>query len=158
MSTLRPLCSTVVTRFLATTSLSDSRPVHVMQLCIPASRLCLLLLPSTALSGLPGPPRLFFPRALSPLTPASPATALVRYFVAGGRLLHFRQSGRSLLSVNEAESGSLTLRLACLARARPRQQDCSHSRSHALLVARTIDKVNSFQFTRTARLCLALPN
>ncbi len=96
--------------------------------------LVLVLSPSTALSGLPGPPRLFFPRALSPLTPVSPASALVRCFVAGGRLLHFRQSGRSLLCVNEAESGSLALPLACLRARGPASRIApTHARTPYLL-------------------------
>ncbi len=71
---------------------------------------------STALSGLPGPPRLFFPRALSPLTPEMPsdclpsvASSLVAGFILFGRLAAFIS-----LRVNEAESGLLPLRLACL--------------------------------------------
>ncbi len=136
-------------------SLSDSRPEHPAQLCIPTRRLCsLLLLDGTALSGLPGPPRLFFPRALSPLTPEMPsdclssvASSLVAGFILFGRLAAFIS-----LCVNEAEAGLLITTARVFARARPRQQDCSRSRSHQLPAERTIDKVNSLQFTRTARL------
>jgi len=48
--------------------------------------LVLALLPSTALSGLPGSTPLFFPRALSPLTPVSSAIAFIRCFIADCRL------------------------------------------------------------------------
>lgn len=73
------------------------------------------MLPSTALSGLPVSPQLFFPRALSPLTPEMPSdcflsvsSSLVAGFILFGRLAAFIS-----LRVNEAEPGSLPLRLAC---------------------------------------------
>src|SRR3974390_2710857 len=70
---VRPLRSAVVTRFLATTSLSDSRPEPSLGYGFPR----------VVGSGfLPSPPcrvshvpRLLFPRALSPITPEGPADA-----------------------------------------------------------------------------------
>jgi len=77
------------------------------------SRITLVLTTSTALSGLPGPTSLFFPRALSPLTPVSSAIAFIRCFIADSRLPLYSADWPLPFCVNEAESGSLALRLAC---------------------------------------------
>ena len=60
--------------------------------------------------GLPGS-WLVCRRPPSPLTPGSPSTARARCFVDGSRLRRFRAVGRSQITCNEAESGSLSLRL-----------------------------------------------
>jgi len=58
-------------------------------------------------------PRRFFPRPPSPTTPESPTAARARCLAVGARLHPSRQAGHSHWS-NEAESGSLTLRLTCM--------------------------------------------
>jgi hypothetical protein len=73
------------------------------------------------------------------------------------RFSGFIQSGRLAASPlrNEAETGSLALRLTCS----PHQASSGRLLCRTLawlLVERAIYKVNSFQFTRTARLILAL--
>src|SRR6266542_4033309 len=73
-SSLRPLCSTAVTRFLATMGLSDSRQGPTTGYLFPVT-----VLPLRA-SQVPLP---IFPRALPPLTPTSPTIACARYFIAG---------------------------------------------------------------------------
>src|SRR6266540_7399160 len=117
-SSLRPLCSTAVTRFLATMGLSDSRQGPTTGYLFPVA-----VLPLRA-SQVPLP---IFPRALPPLTPTSPTIACARYFIAGPRLPLLRLIGHSFLLCNEAE----TVRLRCGSRvrlARPRQWNYSHSR------------------------------
>ena len=110
-STLRPLCSTVVTRFFATTSLSDSRPVHVIRLCIPASRLCLLRALLCRVSQVPLPCSF---HARCPLSPRSAQRLLLS--VTSSLMTGFLLFGglAASIGVNEAESGSLALRLASL--------------------------------------------
>src|SRR5450755_2248301 len=58
---------------------------------------------------------------------------------------------------NEAESSSLALRLACSPIPRLRRKDCSILRSLGYMYEQAIYMVNSFQFTRSARLILASP-
>ena len=57
-------------------------------------------------------PRLICPRALSPLTPESPTNASAHCFFVDGRL-QFSGTLATLALRNEAESGSLALRLTC---------------------------------------------
>ena len=97
-----------------------------------------------------------FPRALPPLTPTSPTIACARYFIAGPRLPLLRLIGHSFLLCNEAETGSLALRLAC--------SPCKASPVELLpltlawlLAERAIYKISSFQNIRSARIILALP-
>ena len=89
-----------------------------------------------------------------PTTPEGPASALACCFLTGVFRLHpARRTGRLRLA-NEAESGSLALRLAC----RPcqvRQIDFSIPRLLGYMSEQAIYMVNSFQFTRSARLILA---
>src|SRR5713226_2844772 len=141
MPSLRPLCSTVVTRFLAPMGLSDSRQGPTTGYLFP-----LAVAPLRA-SQVPQP---IFPRALPPLTPTSPATASARYFIAGSRLPLLRLIGHSFLLCNEAETGSLALRLAC--------SPCKASPVELLpltlarlLAERAIYKISSFQNIRSAR-------
>ena len=65
-----------------------------------------------AMMGLPGS-RLIFRHALPSLTPDGPADASVRFFSADDRLRPIREVGHHHLC-NEAETGSLALRLATL--------------------------------------------
>src|SRR6266498_4172553 len=146
-SSLRPLCSTAVTRFLATMGLSDSRQGPTTGYLFPVA-----VLPLRA-SQVPLP---IFPRALPPLTPTSPTIACARYFIAGPRLPLLRLIGHSFLLCNEAETGSLALRLAC--------SPCKASPVELLpltlawlLAERAIYKISSFQNIRSARIILALP-
>src|SRR5438105_3563515 len=53
---------------------------------------------------------------------------------------------------HEAESGSLALRLVCSPMPRLRQMDCSILRLPGYISEQAIYVVNSFQFTRSARL------
>jgi hypothetical protein len=78
------------------------------RLCLPARRWSLAL-PSWRASQAP---QLIFPRALSPTTPEGPAGAFACCYPTGIFRLHpARKTGRLQLA-NEAESGSLALRLA----------------------------------------------
>ena len=111
MFPVRPLRSTVVTRFLATMGPSDSRPGPFPRLWIPSGR-CGLVVHFPTPCRVSQVPRLFFPCALSPSTPEGP-TSFPRYCLAGVRLHPLRQTGH-LLFRHEAESGSLPLRLTGL--------------------------------------------
>ena len=98
-------------------------------------------------------PRPFCPRALSPFTPEGPIGARTRCFPIDGRLQHLRQTGHLHLC-NEADSGSLALRLAG---SPPEASPAGLLRRTLgwLPVERAINRVTSFQVTRTARLVLA---
>src|SRR6185436_4617930 len=99
-------------------------------------------------------PRLICPRALPPFTPSGPAVALARFFTADAGFIQFgRLAIRSLC--HEADSGSLSLRLTCL----PHEASPSGLLLLTLawlLVQRAINKMHSSQYTRSARLILAL--
>jgi len=84
MLLLRPLRSTVITRFLATMSRSDSRPRPSLELFIPPERWSphRIGVPPRRVSQVPGLIRL---RAPSPTTPRSPAVACAHCFTAGVR-------------------------------------------------------------------------
>ena len=110
-----------------------------------------------ALPSLAGPPR-FLDRSVharwSPFTPESPPGAPARCFPVGIRLHHLWQTGHSH-KCNEAELGSLALRLACS----PHEASPAGLLRPALAwlpAERAILRVNSFQLTRSARLNLAL--
>ena len=107
MLPVRPLRSTVVTRFLATMSLSDSRPGPPPRLWISSGRWVRLHSPPCRVSQVP---RLICPCALHPLTPGSPATASTHFFIAGVRLRPIWRIGHFHLC-NEAETVLLALRL-----------------------------------------------
>ena len=66
-----------------------------------------------------------------------------------------RRTGRFRFP-NEAESGLFALRLACSPIPRLRQMECSISRLLGYMYEQAIYMMNSFQFTRSARLILAL--
>jgi hypothetical protein len=82
MSAFRPLRSTVITRFPATMSRSDSRPEPCLRLFIPPSRWSRQARPPRRVSQVP---RLIFLRAPSPTTPRSPAAACAHCFTASVR-------------------------------------------------------------------------
>jgi hypothetical protein len=84
MSAFRPLRSTVITRFFATMSRSDSRPGPTLRLFIPPRRW------SPHQSGAPPRrasqvPQPICLRAPSPTTPRSPAAACAHYFTTSVR-------------------------------------------------------------------------
>ena len=98
-------------------------------------------------------PRLICPCALPPLTPGSPATALTPCFITGIRL-HPYPADCPLPSRNEAESGSLALRLT----GSPLEASPSglpRPTLDWLHVEWVIYMVSSFHLTRSARLGLA---
>ena len=80
---LRPLRSTVITRFLATMGRSDSRPGPHLRLFIPPGHWSRQARPPRRASQVP---RLICPRALSPTTPEGPAAALALCFTTSIRL------------------------------------------------------------------------
>jgi len=90
MSLLRPLRSTVVTRFFATMGRSDSRSGPLPGLCFPLRS---LPLGGQAPRRVSQVPRLICPHALSPPTPESPRAASARYFTPGIRLHPTRRTG-----------------------------------------------------------------
>ena len=98
-------------------------------------------------------PRLIFPRALPPTTPEGPMAACACCFTTGLLWLHpSRRTGHLRLPI-EAESGSLALRLACSPHKSPAPSlELAFVWLHA---EQAIYMVNSFQFTRSARLILA---
>jgi hypothetical protein len=91
------------------------------------------------------------PAAPSPTTPEDPTDAPTRCFSVGGRL-HPSLGGRAgpLRLSNGAESSSLALRLTSLPLQGFANRDGSLPALGQLLVQRTIYKVNSFRFTRSA--------
>ena len=80
----------------------------------------------------------------APFHPERSGNRFFRYFVASGRLQLVRKIGHLFLR-NEADSGSLSLRLTCSL------PNASHHgllrTAHGRLLAERYYKVNSFQFT-----------
>ena len=148
MSPVRPLCSTGITpllRYYGPLRLPVEPPPR---LCLSSVRWLLSLPPNRASQA----PLLIFPRALSPTTPEGPLAAPACCFTSGFRLHPSRRTGHLRLP-NEAESGSLSLRLACSPPESPAPLlVLALVRLH---VEQAIYMVNSFQFTRSARLILA---
>src|SRR5712691_10971142 len=146
ISLLRPLRSTVVTRFFATMGLSDSRQ--------GPTKSYLFLLAVLAPAGLPGSFADLCTRA-APFHPEEPndcsCPLLHRRFQASSSLADWPL----LFSVTRPKTGSLALRLAC--------SPCKASPAELLpltlarlLVERATYKISSFQNIRSARLILAL--
>ena len=148
-SSFRPLRSTVVTRFFATMGLSDSRTGSPRGYVFPQDV-------GPTCSHPAGPPR-FLDRSVPTRRPLSPRRAQqVLAPIASLPVSGFRFSGRlaALTLRNEAEPGSLTLRLA----GSPHEASPAGSLRPALdwlPVEWAIDRSNSFQFDRSARLVLA---
>src|ERR1017187_1827263 len=103
-----------------------------------------------------GPPRLLDRsfHARCPQPPRKARRVLAGCFPTGIRLHPSRQTGHLRLP-NEAQSGSLALRLACSPMPSLRQIDFSIPRLLGYMFEQAIYLVNSFQFTRSARLLLA---
>ncbi len=109
-------------------------PTHARPLVMHSQRRLSLGLP--AWPGLPSS-RLICRRALPPLTPEGSTNASVRCFFVDGRLQPFWKSGR-LHSHNEAETGSLSLRLAPLLPGASAAELLPRSPPSRLLAERTI--------------------
>jgi hypothetical protein len=147
MFPVRPLRSTVITRFPATMSLSDSRPEPPSGYVFPHE---------VGLFRSAGPPR-FLGRSFHARCPLSPRR--VRRLLApisSPPIAGFRILGRLATPTlcHEAEPGSLALRLACS----PREASPAGLLLLTLtwlIVERAINNVYSFQYTRSARLVLA---
>src|SRR6185312_15110206 len=103
-----PFAPSALPDFLANMGLSDSRsgPLAVMRFRLRALHVSMPL--PDRVSQVP---RLICPCALSPLTPGSPATAFTHCFIADV-WLHPYPADCPLPLRNEAETGSLALRLA----------------------------------------------
>src|SRR5271157_4022437 len=129
--------------------LSDSRQGRFAGYVFPPSVARFRLPPCRASQA----PRPIFPRALSPTTPEGPLAAFACCFTSGLVWLHpSRRTGHLRIPI-EAESGSLALRLACSPPDSPIPSlELALVRLHA---EQAIYMVNSFQFTRSARLFLA---
>jgi hypothetical protein len=125
MSAFRPLRSTIITRFLATTGRSDSRSGPPPGLFIPPARWTALR-PPRRVSQVP---RLIFLPTPSPITPRGPAGARAHCFPADGRPCLVRKTQPPPLCANEAETGSLALWL----------EDSPHEASPVGLLPPTLD-------------------
>ena len=151
--TFRPLRSTVVTRFSATMSLSDSRTEPLPRLCFPSERW------RRRRRHPAGSPR-FLGRSVStrrPLPPRQVQRLLVPIASSLAFRLHHSWADWPLAGLrNEAESGSLALRLAdSPSKASP--LGLLRAALGRLSLEWAIERMNSFQFIRSARLCLAHP-
>jgi len=146
---VRPLGSAVVTRFLATMSLSDSRAEPPARLCLSGRRWGHW--PHSV-----GSPR-FLDRSVPARCPLSPRSVRrVLALVTSPPMAGFISSGRlaTLIWCNEAELGSLPLRLAgSPSKASP--AGFLRLTLGWLHVERAIVMVNTSQLTRSARLGLA---
>ena len=129
--------------------LSDSRPDRCAGYVFPPRAARFRSLSRRASQA----PRPIFPRALSPTTPEGPLAASACCFTNGLVWLHpSRRTGHLRIPI-EAESGLLALRLACSPPDSPVPSlELALVRLHA---EQAIYMVNSFQFTRSARLILA---
>ena len=99
-------------------------------------------------------PRPICQHAPPPLTPESSPGAHARCFTDDTGLHHSWKDGHSH-QFNEAESGSLTLRLALSPPSRLRQVGLPRPALDGLHVKRAIYMANTFQFARLTRLGLA---
>ena len=98
-------------------------------------------------------PRLTFPHAPSPLTPASPPGSLARCSPDGGRLRHIRKVGQLAVCVTRPKR----VRLRYGSRVRRtglQRRDYSRTLPDCLHGERAIAMVTSFQVTRSVRLIL----
>jgi hypothetical protein len=146
--TVRPLRSTVVTRFFATMSPSDFRPGPRQGLCIPPG-CCRCRHPA-------GSPR-FLDRPFRTRCPYLPReTEQVLSLIASLFLTGFTISERLAVSAlrNEATIGSLLLRLMRSPHWTPHPGSPRRT-PNWLPVERAINRTNSFQLVRLTRLDLA---
>jgi len=160
MFPVRLLRSTVVTRFVryyepvrlpsaAARAVIDSRPA----LMTPRMRRDKENSISSSRRWVSQVPRLIFARALSPLTPEGSTVANAHCFTADARLHLIWQAGR-LHQCNEAETSSLSLRLA---RSPCEASHASLLNTHARLATCQTGnyRVGTFHPTRSTRLGLA---
>ena len=105
---------------------------------------------AAALTGLPGSSTDLSTRA-APNHPGKPSGCFACCFPTGVRLHPSRRTGHFRIPI-EAESGLLALRLACLPMPMLRQMGCSIPRLLGYMSEQAIYMMNSFQFTRSARL------
>ena len=132
--------------------LSDSRPGRYAGYVFPP-RVGRLSLPPCRASQAP---RLIFPRALPPTTPEGPMAACACCFTTGLLWLHpGRRTGHLRIPI-EAESG-LTCVAAHVFAAPIALAPLREPPLVWLHAEQAIYMVNSFQFTRSARLILAYP-
>jgi len=147
-----PFARPALTGFVATMNPSDSRsrPNHSYLFPWPVVAAVHTLVTPRRVSQVP---RLVCQRPPPPTTPGSSTAAIAHCFAVDTRLRHLWQVGHSQQR-NEAESGSLALRLtpsshgASVAGSPRHPPDRLHGE-------RAITMVSSFQLTRPARLCLA---
>ena len=92
-------------------------------------------------------PRFISPRALSPLTPESPAGAHTLCFPSGGGLHPIRKAGHSHWC-NEAVMGSLALRLTRLPLRGSDQRIAPTGRPGDYLCERAIHRASTLQLAR----------
>ena len=154
MLPVRPLRSTVVTRFFSTMGLSDSRPGPIPRLCIPSGRRGSDCTPPPC--RVSQVPRLVYSCALSPTTPEGPTGAcslLPRRYQASSSLADWPPS------ISVTRPNRVRLRYGsqvCFPGFR--QTDYSAPLRFSYMYERAIYMVNSFQFTRSARLILVFPS
>src|SRR5713226_4961895 len=151
MLPVRPLRSTGVTPLLCYFGPLRLPAGPLRSYVFPAARWLLPLPPDRASQA----PRLIFPRALSSTTPEGPMAACACCFTTGLVWLHPSRADWPPSYSYRGRIGSLALRLACLPPelASP-LLELALVRLHA---EHAIYLVNSFQFTRSARLILAYP-
>ncbi len=139
-------------RFKANTTLSDSRLGRDVVMRSHISLAGRHARRPAAGPGLPGS-SLICRRPPSPLTPGSPPAARARCFTGGVRFRHLRRVDHYHW-FNEAETGSLTLRLTSSPSRAPttRLPASPPSRLHG---ERASAMVSTFQLTRSTRLSLA---
>jgi hypothetical protein len=135
--------------FITTMGFSDSPSMPLYRLWFPGERY------KSTSWGLPGSWNIF-QYAPSSTTPESPVSAFACYFLTGVRLQDLRDTGQLSTWRNEAESGSLALRLA-LSSHKASQAGLPRTTLNRLHDKQAIVKVDSFQSTRYSRLCLAHP-
>ena len=130
-------------------SLSDSRPGPFPPLWIPSGRWTVAR-PPCRVSQVPRP---IFPCALSPSTPEGPASAPARCFPAGVRLHPLRKTGHLQLIITRPNR--VHFRYGSQVRIPGfHQTDYSIPLRFRYTYERATYMVNSFQFTRSARLTL----
>jgi len=152
---LRPLRSTIITRFFATTSLSDSLSEHQRWLCFPfADWSGALPFPPRRVSQVP---RFVFRCAPSSITPKDSTVALTRCFTADSGL-HLSWAGWPSLFFCVTRPNRVRFHYGSQLRAaRASPQELLPATPRALHVIRATYMATSFQVARQTRLVLAHP-
>ena len=149
MFSVGSLGSTVISRFLATMDPSDSQRSRMKVMFFLHT-----LANSSPLRWVSQVPRLIFPHALSPITPGGPMAAYTRFFTIGGGL-HHSLAGWPLSSC-VTRPNRVHLRYGSRVRsAGLRPFGLLRGPPAPLPAEREINRVTSFQVTRSARLRLA---